>query len=251
MAAPVGHIFCALALLESGTVDIADHQAFLAGTNFPDIRYITKIGRTTTHKLDGEGLDHVLAAPNSFEAGRRFHVFVDQEREKHMLKHQAYRFLKNGPLKTQLLKLTEDHVLFDKISGRFDENVVFGKIYDEERTFNVKDSEIETWHHLLRTYLNQTTWFTVVRYLRTLNEFQRAYGLPTELFKNFLQGLKTFGFFMYAYFQIEKISRDQELRAIILDFYESKIHQIIRAHAESVEAKTVSRPVRAPPGKQS
>lgn len=251
MAAPVGHIVCALALLKSGTVDIKDHHAFLAGTNFPDIRYISSVGRSATHKMDDDGLDYVLAAPSDFEAGRRFHVFVDQEREKHMLKHQAYRFIKNGPLKTQMLKIIEDHIMFEKLKDRFKEKEIFGKIYDEERTFLVKEEEITTWHNLLMTYLDQSTWFTVVRYLRTLNEFQRAYGLPTEFFGNLWQSLKTFGFFLYAYFQIEKNSRDKELRAIILDFYENKIMQIIKAHAEGIDSKTVSRPSRAPPIKKS
>ncbi len=194
----------------------------MAGTNFPDIRYISNIARATTHKMDGEGLDYVFSAPNSFEAGRRFHVFVDIEREKHMLKHQAYRFIKSGPLKTQMLKIVEDHIMFDQLKGRFDVNKIFGTIYPEERTFSVREAEIETWHNLLRTYLDQNTWFTVARYLRTLNAFQQAYGLPTEFFHNIWQSLKTIGFFMYAYFQIEKLSRDKELRAIILDFYENR-----------------------------
>lgn len=248
MAAPVGHTICALALLKSGVVDIVDHQAFLAGTNFPDIRYIADIGRTTTHKMEGEGLEFVLSAPSSFEAGRRFHVFVDHEREKHMLKHQAYRFIKNGPLKTQMLKIVEDRILFDKLKRTpFKEKEVFGKIYDEERNFALKEEEITTWHNLLATYLDQTTWFNVVRYFRTLYAFQNAYGMPTDIFKNFWQNIKTFGFFIYAYFQIEKLSRDTDLRAIILDFYENRIEQIIKNHAEAMDAKTVSRPVRAPP----
>lgn len=251
MAAPVGHIICALALLKSGTVLIQDHDAFMAGTNFPDIRYISSVGRAATHRMEDDGLDYVLKAPSSFEAGRRYHVFVDVEREKHMLKNHAYRFIKNGPLKTQMLKMIEEHIMFKKLKGSFDEKRVFSKIYDEERNFMVKEREIKIWHSLLMTYLDQSTWFTVVRYFRTLNEFQRAYGLPTEFFGNLWQSLKTLGFFIYAYFQVEKISHDDELRAIILDFYENKIHQIIKSYAEGVDLKTVSRPVRAPPVKKS
>ncbi len=247
MAGPVGHVVCALALLKSGAVDIADRDAFLAGTNFPDIRYITNIERATTHKMEGDGIGYVLSAPTSFEAGRRFHVFVDHEREKHMLKSQAYRFIKSGPLKTQMLKIVEDHIMFDKLKNNFDEKEIFGRIYADEQTFNVKDADISTWHLILRTYLDQSSWFTLARYLRTLNEFQQAYGLPTNLFSNFWQSLKTLGFFFYAYFQIEKLSRDQELKAIILDFYENKIEKILKEYKEIQDSKTVSRPVRAPP----
>ena len=41
MAAPAGHIFCALVFLNSGISDIKDKNALLVGTSFPDIRNVT------------------------------------------------------------------------------------------------------------------------------------------------------------------------------------------------------------------
>jgi hypothetical protein len=239
VAAPVGHIVCALAFLNSDATHIADRNAFLVGTNFPDIRYISDVHRSITHKLEDEGLAYVLAASSSFEIGRRFHVFVDHEREKHMKAHDAYRFVKNGPLKTQMLKIIEDHIMFNKLKGKFDPYVVFGRVYEDEQKFFVTDAQIKTWHSLLTTYLDQRYWFNCYRYYITLCEFQRAYGLPNHFFENMWVGLRTFGFFIYAYFQVEKLSRNKELRAIILDFYENQIEKIIRASRDDGTEKTV------------
>lgn len=238
VAAPVGHIVCALALLNSGTINIADNGAFLAGTSFPDIRYISNVSRASTHQSKVRGLKPILEAKNSFEAGRLFHVFVDRERERHMQEHGAYRFVKNGPLRTQLLKIIEDHILFEKLINRFNAQEVFGKIYNEELNAMVSESDLKTWHHLLMTYLNQNHWFNFIRYYQSLLEFQKAYhrhhaGWPN----NFWQQIKTFGFFVYVYFQIETLSRDQELKSIILDFYEDKIERLIRNYEPLAKEK--------------
>jgi len=240
VAAPVGHIVCALALLNSGTVDIADHKAFLVGTSFPDIRYISDIRRSTTHRVSEDGLFHVLQADTPFEAGRRFHVLVDREREKHMLAHDAYRFLKDGPQKTQMLKIIEDHIMFEKLKNKFDARDVFKTVYNEERSYLVTEEELNTWHALLVTYLDQSYWFSWSRYYRSLLAFQEAYGLPTKLFANFWQSLRTLGFFIYAYIQVEMLSRNQELRAIILDFYEKQIHRIIGPNHNKEEVETAN-----------
>lgn len=229
MAAPAGHIFCALAFLSTGG-EIADKNAFLVGTNFPDIRYTTDVPRSTTHKILRHDLNYVLETDSSFEAGRRFHVFVDEEREKYMRERGALRFVEEGPLKTQMLKLIEDHILFHKLKNKFDPAQVFSKIYDEERKFSLDDSSIETWHRLLSTYLDQSHWFNVTRYFKTFGELKKVYGFSENYFDNFWLSLKTLGFFIYAYFQVEKLSRNQELRNIIFDFYEIKMPDIIKSH---------------------
>lgn len=52
---------------------------------------------------------------------------------------------------------------------------------------------------------------------------------------------------MVAYFQIEKISREKKLREIILDFYDHKINELIKAHAKKIEREKHCGSVRAPP----
>lgn len=238
MAAPVGHIFCALALLNSGTADIVDKNAFMAGTNFSDSRYVTKVSRASTHKLKGDHISDVLDTPSAFEAGRRYHVFVDRAREQYMVKHNAYAALeKNGAFKTQMLKLIEDRILFEKIKGKINVPEIFSKIYPEERLYNLTDKEIETWHNLLIAYLDESRWFHITRYFHTFMLFRKAYGLPKQFFANFWQSLRSIGFFIYAYYQVEKLSRDAELRAIILDFYENEIERLIRLPKVTLDHK--------------
>jgi hypothetical protein len=247
VAGPVGHIICALALLKSDSINFTDHHAFLAGTNFPDISNTVDVPRAVTHKVEKHSLDNVLSASSAFEAGRRFHIYVDNEREKHMLKHYAYRFVKNSPFKVRMLKLIEDHILFEKLANNFDEKNVFGKIYDEERQFSIQEKDIRIWHHLLSTYLDQSSWSNLSRYIKTLIEFKRVYKPRREF--GLWQNFKTIGFLIYAYFQVEKISRNEELRAIILDFYENRIVEIIKDYKLNKDKKTVLRPNRGPPKK--
>lgn len=247
MAAPVGHLLCAIALLNSGAVDVTKKNEFYAGNLYPDIRYILPdIERSITHRSEGDSLRYVLDAPSAFETGRRHHVYVDREREKHMVQNNAYRFIKNGPLKTQMLKIVEDHMLFDRLRGQVDVNAVFSKIYDEERSFSVNDKSILAWHALLSTYLDQSYWFDFVRYYQTLSQFQKAYGMSDQFFGNIWLSVKTLGFFIYAYIQVEKLSKEPELRKIVMDFYDNKFPELIRQNVEQRRPRTVLRMQRSP-----
>lgn len=223
MAAPVGHIICALALFNSSNV-VKDHDAFLAGTSFPDIRYISDISRAQTHKLSANAkLSDVLDA-EPFEAGRRFHVWVDREREKYMAKNDAYRFVKDRPYKTHMLKIIEDHILFDDL--KFDEQKVFSRIYDEEKAFLKDESRILSWHRILSAYF-KPCWFNVTRYMSAYNELSKVMYQPRGFFKDLWFKTKALGFLLYTYYEIEKLSRDPELRNIILGFYKDKIHVLV------------------------
>lgn len=62
MAAPIAHIFCALALLQQGKIKVADKQSFILGTSFPDIRYLEVIKRDQTHEKNVNWND-VINAP--------------------------------------------------------------------------------------------------------------------------------------------------------------------------------------------
>lgn len=226
MAGPVGHIVSALALLNNPLAEIVHKNDFLLGTSFPDIRYISEISRAKTHMIHEVSVAHVMKAQTDFEKGRRFHVFLDYKREDYMKKNDAYRFLPKGPLKTQLLKLVEDKVLFSQLQG-FNPEGLFIKIHPEEKTSGMDEKEINRWHTLLTTYLKPDYWFNFSRYFRSLWLFQEAYGLPKELTDGFFAKMRTFGFLVYAYFQLEKLSRNEELRTIILNFYNREFPRII------------------------
>ena len=228
MAAPVGHIICALALLNSGTVKIADPQAFYAGTLFPDIRYITSIERKATHQLKESNLSYVKKADSSFELGRRFHVFVDHKREEYMREKGAYAFVENGPYSTQMLKMVEDTILFDKLKGRFETAEIFDHVYPEEKTYKIDDKALQAWHLILKRYLDPRPSINISRYYQAIKAYKNAFGVPDRLFKDFWTSAKTLVSFLYAYIQIERLSRDEKLRAIVLDFYENKINELIK-----------------------
>lgn len=226
MAAPVGHIICALALLNSGTLKVADNQAFFAGTLFPDIRYITSIERKATHQLRESNLSYVIKADSAFEIGRRFHVFVDHKREEFMREKGAYRFVENGPYSTQMLKMVEDNILFPRLKGRFEAGHIFDKIYPQERAYKIDDKALSAWHKILTSYLDTTRWFDMTRYYHAIQAYKEAFGVPDRLFKDFWTSTKTIASLLYAYIQIERLSRNEKLRAIVLDFYENKITEL-------------------------
>jgi hypothetical protein len=226
VAAPVGHIICALALLNSGSVKVDDSHAFFAGTLFPDIRYITNIERKATHQLKESSLLFVKKADSSFELGRRLHILVDLKREEHMRKNGAYDYIKNNLYSTQMLKMVEDNILFDKLKNNFSLGKILDKIYPEERAYKISDKNIYTWHQILKSYLD-TNKFKITRYYQAAQAYKRAFGLPERLFKDFLSSAKTMVSLVYAYIQIERLSRDEKLRAIVLDFYENKINELV------------------------
>lgn len=228
MAAPVGHIICALALLHSGVTTKVDANAFLVGTSFPDIRYPTHLPRKMTHLLKKDSLDYVLEADSSFEKGHAFHIWVDHRREEYMRKNDAYRFVKDEPWPSHLLKLVEDRILFQSLKGRFDAEQVFKNFYPEERAYGLSQKSIESWHKVLAAYLDQKHSFTIFRYYAALNEFRKGFGLPQGFFSDIWKSVRTIGFIFYAYYKIERLSRDEELRRIILDFYGNRIQELIK-----------------------
>lgn len=223
MAAPVGHIICALALLNSGTVKISDQSAYFAGTSFPDIRYISDVKRAVTHQLKDDTMAYVKQAGSDFELGRRLHVFVDHEREKHMREHDAYRFVANGPYSTHMLKMVEDNILFDRLKGKFNEAEVFKRILPEEKAYGLSDQSLLAWHQILQSYLDSKSWFAFTRYFNAASVYKQFFGVPDKFFKDLWTSAKSLGFLLYAYFQIERLSRNEQLRAIILDFYDNKM----------------------------
>jgi len=231
VAAPVGHIFCALALLNSGTIKVANPNVLFAGTLFPDIRLITSIERKATHQLKESNLSYVKKAESSFELGRRLHVFVDHRREEHMRKEGAYDLVENSPYSTQILKMVEDNILFDKLKNRFKTGTIFDVIYPEERAYKIDDHALSAWHQILKRYLDTTRWFNITRYYQAARAYKDAFGMPDRFFKDPWTSTKTIALFLYAYFKIESLSRDQKLRAIVLDFYENKIGELIKKAA--------------------
>jgi hypothetical protein len=228
VAAPVGHIICALALLNNSAIKMSDPENFFIGTSFPDIRYVANLDRKTTHKLKENNLSYVLKAPTSFEGGRRFHVLVDKKREEHMRNNNAYRFVENNNFKSHMLKMVEDKILFDRLKNtNFNAQKIFTNINEEERSYGLDDRVLKGWHKVLAGYLDTHTWFSLTRYYQAFAAYKQAFGAPKRLFQDLWTSLKTLGFLCYAYAQIEILSRNKEVQAIVLDFYDKKIPELI------------------------
>jgi len=230
MAAPVGHIFGALLLLQGHVAEVAEPSAFLAGTSFPDIRYIADIDRKVTHRVEKKTLDYVMLANSHFEQGRRFHVWLDHEREKYMREHKAYRFVHDQSFSpTHMLKFIEDHLLFSKLNN-FDPEPVFNHIYAEEQAFLIPEKKLMAWHAILKNYLSPRYLFNFVRYYAAFAELKKQWDTKKGFFEDLWTNVRTLGFVIYAYVQIERLSRNEELRSIIFDFYEQKLPELINNH---------------------
>ena len=154
MAAPVAHIFCALALLNSGKLKVDDKQAFILGTSFPDIRYLDIIKRAETHEKSVTWND-VVNAPSSFKAGILLHALLDRVREDYVKQHQLYDQLPNNEYPVHILKFFEDILLYDYVTEWPHIITYFDTISQEEKTYDIAIPYLRIWHKLLQQYISQ------------------------------------------------------------------------------------------------
>ena len=168
MAGPVGHIVCALALINSTHLKINDKNAFFAGSVFPDIRYVAKNNeRSTTHRIPDNSIEFVFKQENSFKMGQYLHIWLDKEREEYMKKHKAYELLETKKYKTQILKIIEDSLLFDQLKNKINSQEIFDQIYTEEFNYNITTTELETWNKIQKNYLNTEYNSSFFRHITT------------------------------------------------------------------------------------
>lgn len=154
MAAPVAHIFVALALLNSGKLKVDDKQAFILGTSFPDIRYLNVIKREKTHKKNVTWGD-VVNASSSFEAGMLLHALLDRVREDYVETHHLYDQLPNNPYRAHVLKFFEDTLLYNYVTEWPQTTTYFDTITQEEKTYGITMPYLRIWHKLLQQYISQ------------------------------------------------------------------------------------------------
>jgi len=149
MAAPIGHIYLALQLLNGPLKDV-NHQEFLIGTSFPDIRYPAHLPREKTHWPNIE-LEMIFMEKSPFKQGVLFHSFVDQKREIYMREQQIECLLPSLPHLNGILKGLEDQLLYPKINDK-----KFIRLFDEiiiQELEIVKNKKIiEEWHTQLQNY---------------------------------------------------------------------------------------------------
>lgn len=112
-AAPIFHALIAEKWIEIfNDVDESARSDFIAGTLFPDIRYLGTIRREETHET-GVTLDDILQTTDVFEKGKRLHVWVDETRCRLIKELRIMDQLVSVPKehKVTFLKLLEDEIL--------------------------------------------------------------------------------------------------------------------------------------------
>ena len=87
---PIEHVYLANKFFENQKLFSKDEKkSFILGTLFPDIRYLNEISREKTHFKNIEILD-VLNSKTPFEAGKKFHSFVDEKRDEFIIKNNIF-----------------------------------------------------------------------------------------------------------------------------------------------------------------
>lgn len=134
-------------------------QKFLAGSLFPDIRYISKLPREWTH-FSVSGLPDVLQEADPFIAGMKFHAWIDEVREEFVESSGIYNYIDlfTEKRKDLFLKLIEEEILAEFYDGR-QWSFCFDTILEEQRQFTASDEEILYWHSVVQySMLCRVSW---------------------------------------------------------------------------------------------
>ncbi len=132
-----------------------DHQAFILGTCFPDIRYPAGIEREQTH-IKNIPLDKIQQE-SSFQAGLLFHTYVDELWNGYIRGHGEALFAvipHNRPM-FHAMKILQDKWLYEHLTDWERITAHFETILPEERQFGASDAMIRRWHNMLADYLSK------------------------------------------------------------------------------------------------
>lgn len=155
-AAPATHIYFAQLWMDLNGIDQLEEQnALIAGTLFPDIRYLGTISRASTHEK-GITTEKIRHSSNMFKAGMRVHAYLDIEREKVVKYTKISSHLSSIPkhLRVLFLKTLEDEILWDNIDCQQAQQALIA-VYPEELDEGVSEKTANEWHETMIDYLNQ------------------------------------------------------------------------------------------------
>ena len=172
MAAPITHIVLTEKIYNSHFSD-KDKLQFIVGTSFPDIRYLGKIDRSKTHFPDVT-MNEIISA-DSFEAGVKFHSFVDRVRENFLLSRNIYELCPKSKYITQSVKFLEDIVLYNNVLDWDSYKKMLDNVLEEELSFGLSEEHISQWHKILQAY------FSSQPDLSTVDKFVGRIGFGKEV----------------------------------------------------------------------
>lgn len=152
MAAPITHIVLTEKVFDKFFQD-KNRKDFYIGTVFSDIRHLGVIDRKSTHfPLSSLNIKDIREGKNSFTAGLKFHSLVDDIRERFVESKNIYSLIPESKYKTQILKLLEDELYYDKIKNWDKVISFFDDILPEELSFDIQGEGIKRWHKILQKY---------------------------------------------------------------------------------------------------
>jgi hypothetical protein len=148
-AAPILHLWTADRFCEiSGITDADTVRGVIVGTEFPDIRYLTRAERDLTHPVIID-IAEVYHSKTPFEMGMKLHAWLDIVRENFIRKevYDAIEPFAEGHPAT-LLKFIEDEMLADFYDGR-PFSCCFDKLLPEELLF-AGEEVVTKWHQTIQ-----------------------------------------------------------------------------------------------------
>jgi len=159
MASPIMHVVLALKILFL-LPSALDKKEFIIGTSFPDIRYLAHLSREETH-IEPVSWSDITTCSSSFKAGMLFHNLVDILRIIHFEPHFYQRqkpwmystsHIRLFPL---VMKMAEDHALYDTVHEWNEIIGYFDTILEEEKALCPDLDILQKWHRLLQNYFRE------------------------------------------------------------------------------------------------
>jgi len=155
MAAPITHIVLTEKVFNKHFSD-KKRKDFYIGTVFSDIRHLGVVDRKSTHFLLQElELEDIKKEQNSFTSGLKLHSLVDDIRERFIESKNVYSLIPESKYKTQILKLLEDGLYYDKVNNWKEFIKFLDNILAEELSFNIQEKDIRRWHNILQNYFSK------------------------------------------------------------------------------------------------
>jgi hypothetical protein len=163
MASQVAHIVYSSKYLEANPGKINDPDMFYLGSCFPDIRRIDqKVKRADTHLILKE-LNLDLGYLDSFNAGWKFHLFCDMQREAILNKHAFYDLPGAGDVWNLANKHLEDEVVYDDFNNWEKIINLFNNAPFVENNINVSPETFSVWYATLAKYFESKPTSETIR----------------------------------------------------------------------------------------
>lgn len=196
----VTHAFLALEWLKYNRPLYSEKQvvSFLKGTLFNDIRYLVPLPRAATHEK-GLVVEDILAEENPFEAGRKFHSWVDEKRSRVIrpaARNNLIRVLESSLKLDEVysvpsilqrdlgfyvfetyLKFLEDELLFERHDWSFLRKALLTFDHDELQ-WDIAPEILKQWH---ATLIEHFTYKPSELFSNLCSMKEAYWGLPGKL----------------------------------------------------------------------